>query len=109
EPQLVYEFSSTLTPGLPLTSPPLPLSRFGLARFNFAFAFVTPAALVLTLFNASTTLSVYVCKFWSNNQVLGGSQNGTFKTSKSCNISAQQLRLGQYTPPASAPFLVLGG
>ncbi|KAH9022344.1 hypothetical protein EDB85DRAFT_1895288 [Lactarius pseudohatsudake] len=32
----------------------------------------------------------------SKKEDLGGSQDGTFQTSKSCNTSAQRLRLGQY-------------
>ncbi|KAH9009409.1 hypothetical protein EDB84DRAFT_1197093 [Lactarius hengduanensis] len=89
-------------PRLPLALPPL--SRSGLARFNFAFVFITTAVLVSTLFNASTTLPTLAHKYWSKQEVTGGSQNGTFKTSNSCNDFAQQLRLGQLTP--RAPRLV---
>ncbi|KAH9053646.1 hypothetical protein EDB87DRAFT_1580974 [Lactarius vividus] len=94
-PPLVYELSSTFAPRLPLASPPL--SRSSLARFSFAFVFITTAALVSTFFNVSADLLAHTHKFRSK-QDIGNSQNGTFKTSKPCNTSAQQFWLGQYTP-----------
>ncbi|KAH9018411.1 hypothetical protein EDB84DRAFT_1566422 [Lactarius hengduanensis] len=56
-PPLVYGFSSTFAHCLPLAL--LTLSRFGLARFNFAFVFITPAVPVSTRFNASVILCHY--------------------------------------------------
>ncbi|KAH9018587.1 hypothetical protein EDB85DRAFT_2154366 [Lactarius pseudohatsudake] len=106
-PPLVYELLSMFAPRLPLALPPL--SRSGLARFNFAFVFITTAVLVSTLFNASTTLPTLAHKYWSKQEVTGGSQNGTFKTSNSCNDFAQQLRLGQLTPRAPCLIFDPGG
>ncbi|KAH9052810.1 hypothetical protein EDB87DRAFT_1825954 [Lactarius vividus] len=107
QPPLVYP--STLTPGLPRTSPPLPLSRSSLARFSFTFVFITTAALVSALFKFSATISTHTREFWSKKEVLGSSQNGTHKMSKSCNTSAQRFRLGQYTPHATRFVFDPGG
>ncbi|KAH9005377.1 hypothetical protein EDB84DRAFT_1606352, partial [Lactarius hengduanensis] len=103
-PLVYYEASLTLAHRFPLTSPPLTLSRSGLARFSFAFVFITTAALVSTLFNASTTLPTLAHKYWSKQEDIGNNRIGTFKTSKSSNTFAHRLRLGQLTP--RAPRLV---
>ncbi|KAH9010026.1 hypothetical protein EDB84DRAFT_1570831 [Lactarius hengduanensis] len=107
EVSLAYEISSIKPPAL-TPRPSLFHSSGSLrrtpARFGFALALVTTAFLSSLLFNASTTLSAHSRKFWSKYEDLGNNQNGTFKTSNSCNDFAQQLRLGQLTP--RAPRLV---
>ncbi|KAH9014390.1 hypothetical protein EDB84DRAFT_828427 [Lactarius hengduanensis] len=97
---LVYEAPSTR---LPTLAPPSLLSlRLSSAstRFNFALSLITVAALVSTLFNASTTLSTLAQKYWNKNEDFGNSQIGTLNTS-SRDVFAEQLRLGRYTPRAS--------
>ncbi|KAH9008041.1 hypothetical protein EDB83DRAFT_2532254 [Lactarius deliciosus] len=106
---LIYEALSMLVPHLPLTSPSLLLSHSGFAQLNFALIFITTAALISTLINVSKTISAFVCKLWNKKEDLSGSQNGAFKTSEPCNISAQQLRLGQLTPCASCFVFDPGG
>ncbi|KAH9007841.1 hypothetical protein EDB84DRAFT_1599672 [Lactarius hengduanensis] len=101
EPPMVHEVSQTFASRLPLASSPRSSPR--LAHFNFALAIVI-AALVSTLFNASTTLSAHSRKFWSKYEDLGNNQNGKLKTSNSRNIPAHRLRLGQLMP--RAPRLV---
>ncbi|KAH9035245.1 hypothetical protein EDB85DRAFT_2215685 [Lactarius pseudohatsudake] len=103
----VHEVSSMFAPPLTL-SPPLQPSRFGLAC-NFALAIVIAAALVLTLINASKTISPFVCKLWNKKEDLSSSQNSAFKTSEPCNISVQQLQLRQLTPHASRFVFDPGG
>ncbi|KAH9011150.1 hypothetical protein EDB85DRAFT_1146371 [Lactarius pseudohatsudake] len=99
---LVYEAPSTR---LPTLAPPSLLSlRRTPARFSFAFVFITTAALVSTLCNASTTLPTFAHKYWSKQEDIGNNRIGTFKTSKSSNTFAHRLRLGQLTP--RAPRLV---
>ncbi|KAH9013446.1 hypothetical protein EDB84DRAFT_1680434 [Lactarius hengduanensis] len=97
-PLVYYEASLTLAHRFPLTSPPLTLSRSGLARFSFAFVFITTAALVSTLFNASTTLPTLAHKYWSKQEDIGNNRIGTFKTSNSrpaphASYSTQEARL----------------
>ncbi|KAH9170857.1 hypothetical protein EDB89DRAFT_2230400 [Lactarius sanguifluus] len=96
EPPLVYEFSSTPTPSLPLAPPPLPLSCFGLAH-NFALAIVIAMAFISTLLNISKTLSTFARKFWSKYEDISNNRISTLNTS-SRDVFAQQLRLGQYMP-----------
>ncbi|KAH9010326.1 hypothetical protein EDB85DRAFT_2161497 [Lactarius pseudohatsudake] len=93
----VNEVWSTLAPRFPLTSPPLTLSRSGLARFNFSLVLITTTVLVSTLFNASTTLSILAHKYWNKNEDFGNIQIGTLNTS-SRDVFAQRLRLGHPTP-----------
>ncbi|KAH9008244.1 hypothetical protein EDB83DRAFT_2531940 [Lactarius deliciosus] len=104
--QLIYEAPSMLAPRFSPTSPPLPLSRFGLARFNSTLNLVTTVVLISALIK---TIPTFARKLWNKKEDLGGSQNGAFKTSELCNISAQQLRLGQYTPRASRFVFDPGG
>ncbi|KAH9009240.1 hypothetical protein EDB85DRAFT_2246661 [Lactarius pseudohatsudake] len=85
-----------------------PLSRSGLARFNFALSFITVAALVSTLLNVST-LSTHTHKYRSRQQDIGDNRIGNLKTSNSRNIPAHRLRLGQYTPRASRFVFDPGG
>ncbi|KAH9021267.1 hypothetical protein EDB84DRAFT_1678717 [Lactarius hengduanensis] len=76
---LVYEAPSTR---LPTLAPPSLLSlRLSSAstRFNFALSLIAVAALVSTLFNASTTLSAHSRKFWSKYEDIGNNQNGTLQ------------------------------
>ncbi|KAH9021343.1 hypothetical protein EDB85DRAFT_2293531 [Lactarius pseudohatsudake] len=94
---MVNEVWSTLAPRFPLTSPPLTLSRSGLARFNFSLVLITTTVLVSTLFNASTTLSILAHKYWNKNEDFGNIQIGTLNTS-SRDVFAQRLRLGHPTP-----------
>ncbi|KAH9028391.1 hypothetical protein EDB85DRAFT_2147984 [Lactarius pseudohatsudake] len=105
---LIYEVTPTLTLHLPLASPSSTLRRSGLAYqvayFNFAFVLITTAALVSALFNASAALLTHTRKFWSKQEDIGNNRIGTFKTSKTSNTFAHQLRLGQLTP--RAPRLV---
>ncbi|KAH9053250.1 hypothetical protein EDB87DRAFT_1690670 [Lactarius vividus] len=110
-PSLIYEKAwSTLA--APRFSHPLPLlqsSSPSSVRSIFAFALITTTALVLALFNFLATISTHMHEFWSKKEVLGGSQNGTHKMSKSCNTSAQQFQLGQYTPHATRFVFDPGG
>ncbi|KAH9162045.1 hypothetical protein EDB89DRAFT_2234856, partial [Lactarius sanguifluus] len=100
---LVYKFSSTPTPGLPLTSPSLPLSRSGLVYFNFASALVSMSVLISTFLDISATTFALVSKLWSKQEVIGGSQNSLIDTSdlKTGSDFAQRFRLGKFTPRAS--------
>ncbi|KAH9041795.1 hypothetical protein EDB84DRAFT_1473912, partial [Lactarius hengduanensis] len=97
----------TLTLHLPLASPSSTPRRSSLAYqvayLNFAFVLITTAALVSTLFNASTTLSTLPHKYWNKNEDFGNRQIGTLNTS-SRDVFSQELRLGQLTP--RAPRLV---
>ncbi|KAH9015007.1 hypothetical protein EDB85DRAFT_2212664 [Lactarius pseudohatsudake] len=104
----VNEVWSTLAPRFPLTSPPLTLSRSGLARFNFSLVLITTTVLVSTLFNALTTLSILARKYWNKNEDFGNIQIGTLNTS-SRDVFAQRLRLGQLTPRASRFVFDPGG
>ncbi|KAH9012531.1 hypothetical protein EDB85DRAFT_2296656 [Lactarius pseudohatsudake] len=107
EVSLAYEVSSIKPPALaprPCLFHSLGSLRHTPARFSFAFVFITTAALVSTLFNASTTLPTFAHKYWSKQEDIGNNRIGSFKTSKSSNTFAQRLRLGQLTP--RAPRLV---
>ncbi|KAH9170961.1 hypothetical protein EDB89DRAFT_1224214 [Lactarius sanguifluus] len=104
---LIYEAPSTLAPHLSHPSPPLLLSRSGLARFNFAFVFVT-AAVLASILNISATVSTFARKFQSKIEDFGNNQIGTFNTS-SRDVFAQRLRLGQYTPHARRLVFDPGG
>jgi len=64
------------------------------------------ASLVSTLPNVLATIFTLARKVQSKNEDLGSSHTGTPKT---CNISAQRLRLGQYTPNASRFVFDPGG
>jgi len=103
----VHEVSSTLfVPRLPHASPLLLLSSSSSTHFNFAFTFMTMASLVSTLPNVLATIFTLVRKGQSKNEDLSSSHTGTPKT---CNISAQWLWLGQYTPNASRFVFNPGG
>ncbi|KAH9165733.1 hypothetical protein EDB89DRAFT_270281 [Lactarius sanguifluus] len=105
-PLVYYEVSSTLAaPRFSLTSPPLPLSRFGLAH-NFALAIVVATAFVSTLINLSKTLLTHLRKFQSKYEDFGNSQNGI---PEARNIPTQRLRLGQFTPRAARFVFDPGG
>ncbi|KAH9169727.1 hypothetical protein EDB89DRAFT_2231116 [Lactarius sanguifluus] len=96
-PLVYYEVSSMLAaPRFSLTSPPLPLSRFGLAH-NFTLAIVIATAFVSTLINLSKTLLTHLRKFQSKYEDFGNSQNGI---PEARNIPTQRLRLGYLTPRA---------
>ncbi|KAH9177131.1 hypothetical protein EDB89DRAFT_2065316 [Lactarius sanguifluus] len=104
EPSLHHEVPSIKQ--LPLAPHPSlfhssgPLRRTPV-RFNFTFVLITMAVLVSAFFNISATLFTHTRKFWSKIEDFGNNQNGNLKTSKSRNIPAHRLRLGQYTPRAS--------
>ncbi|KAH9173267.1 hypothetical protein EDB89DRAFT_2158406 [Lactarius sanguifluus] len=87
------------------TSPPLPLSRFGLTH-NFALAIVITTAFVSTLINLLKTLPTHLRKFWSKNQDTSNSQNGI---PKACNIPTQRLQLGQFMPHTARFIFDPGG
>ncbi|KAH9168122.1 hypothetical protein EDB89DRAFT_2205519 [Lactarius sanguifluus] len=99
ELSLVYEASLVFAP-----RPSLIYSSDSLqctpACFGFALVLVT-TAILSSLLNVSKALSVRSRKFWSKIEDFGNNQNGNLKTSKSRNIPAHRLRLGQYMPRAS--------
>ncbi|KAH9072206.1 hypothetical protein EDB83DRAFT_2516984 [Lactarius deliciosus] len=95
---IVYEVSSTLAaPHFSHTSTSRLRSGFSFARLTLVLSFVTIAALVSTLFNASTTVLTDMRKFQSKIEDFGNSQIGNLNTS-SHNDLTHRLRLGQYTP-----------
>ncbi|KAH9036801.1 hypothetical protein EDB85DRAFT_2288079 [Lactarius pseudohatsudake] len=100
ELSLLSLVTPTLIPHLPLASPSSTLSRSGLTYFNFVFALISTAVLVLTLLNISKTFSTFVCKVQDKRQDIGNSQTWF----GSPNIFTQQLQLGQLMP--CAPCLV---
>ncbi|KAH9029185.1 hypothetical protein EDB84DRAFT_1562864 [Lactarius hengduanensis] len=86
-------------------SPPLLLSPSG---FYFALALIT-AAVLASILNILATVPTFARKFQSKIEDFGNSQNGAFKTSEPCNISAQQLRLGQLSPRGTRLVFDPGG
>ncbi|KAH9008134.1 hypothetical protein EDB84DRAFT_139588, partial [Lactarius hengduanensis] len=100
EPSPVCEAPSTLVPCLP--HPTTSLLPSSLTHCDFAL--VTIAVLVSTLLDILATLLTHTRKFWSKYEDIGNNRIGTLKTSKSRNIPAHRLRLGQYMP--RAPRLV---
>ncbi|KAH9165743.1 hypothetical protein EDB89DRAFT_1911170 [Lactarius sanguifluus] len=82
-----------ITPAFVLSAP-----RLGCQAQLIYEAPSTLAHLLASMLNISSTIPTFVRKFQSKIEDFGNSQNDAFKTSEPCNISTQQLRLGQLTP-----------
>ncbi|KAH9171756.1 hypothetical protein EDB89DRAFT_2070530 [Lactarius sanguifluus] len=94
-PLVYYEVSSMLAaPRFSLTSPPLPLSCFGLAH-NFALAIIIATAFVSTLINLSKTLLTHLHKFQSNDFDLDTSRP-TLYASCSTPEASPQVQVSNY-------------
>ncbi|KAI9437893.1 hypothetical protein BJY52DRAFT_1217529 [Lactarius psammicola] len=93
EPLLVPEVTSMRTPRLTHSLPPLRMSGFRSAHFDFALIIVTTAVLVFVFPNVLATFLSHARKFGNKNKDLSDRQNSNLKTG---NTFAQRLRL-QYT------------
>ncbi|KAI9448727.1 hypothetical protein BJY52DRAFT_305352 [Lactarius psammicola] len=105
EPLLVPEVTSMRTPRLTHSLPPLRMSGFRSAHFDFALIIVTTAVLVFVFPNVLATFLSHARKFGNKNKDLSDRQNSNLKTG---NTFAQRLRL-QYTPHAARFVFDPGG